>query len=204
MSDTITQRRLLSSRNYTIEYNGVRVFEKGLNKQYSYFVPFEEVPSTPFSLRMYDKTAIILTVVCSVAAIIIAIGFIQSGQITIGNVVFVLALVGIPAALTWFTRKELAGLGVPGNGLILRASQPSAQVVQAFLEALKQAKISYLREAYFDKSVADSPARELQVLLWLKEHGAISDAELQARKQNLSDTKPAGAIGFQPPLHRER
>jgi hypothetical protein len=198
MSDAITQRYLLSSRNYALEYNGVRVLEKGLNKQYSYFVPFEEVPSTPFSLRMYDKTAIILTVVCSVAAIILAIGFVQSGQITIGNIVFIAALVGIPAGLTWYTRKELAGLGVPGNGLILRANRPSAQAVQSFLQALKQAKISYLREAYFDKSVADTPARELQVLLWLKEHGAISSAEFEARKQNLSDTKPAGTIGFQP------
>jgi hypothetical protein len=53
MSDAITQQYLLSSRNYTIEYNGVRVLEKGLNKQFSYFVPFEEVPSTPFSLRLY-------------------------------------------------------------------------------------------------------------------------------------------------------
>ncbi|HEU5098134.1 MAG TPA: hypothetical protein VFU22_03750 [Roseiflexaceae bacterium] len=198
MSDAIIQKRLLSSRNYTLEYNGVRVLEKGLNKQFSYFVPFEEVPSTPFSLRMYDKTAIILTVVCSVAAVIIAIGFIQSGQITIGNIVFVLALVGIPAALTWYTRKELAGLGVPGNGLILRANQPSAQAVQAFLQALKQAKISYLREAYFDKSVADSPARELQVLLWLKEHGAISDGEFETQRQNLSESKPASTIGVQP------
>ena len=198
MSDAITQRYLLSSRNYALEYNGVRVLEKGLNKQYSYFVPFEEVPSTPFSLRMYDKTAIILTVVCSVAAVILAIGFVQSGQITIGNIVFIAALVGIPAGLTWYTRKELAGLGVPGNGLILRANRPSAQAVQSFLQALKQAKISYLREAYFDKSIADTPARELQVLLWLKEHGAISSAEFEARKQNLSDTKPAGTIGFQP------
>jgi hypothetical protein len=64
---------------------------------------------------MYDKTAIILTVVCSVFAVIIAIGILQSGQVTIGNIVFILALVGIPAALTWFTRKELDGLGVPGN-----------------------------------------------------------------------------------------
>jgi hypothetical protein len=198
MIDAITQKHLLSSRNYTIEYNGVRVIEKGLNKHFSFFVPFEEVPSTPFSLRMYDKTAVILTVVCSVLAIILAIGFIQSGQIPIGNIVFILALVGIPAALTWYTRKELAGLGVPGNGLILRANRPSVQAVQAFLQALKQAKISYLREAYFEKSVADSPARELQVLLWLKEHGAISDAEFEARKHNLSDSKPTGAIGFQP------
>jgi hypothetical protein len=198
MSDAITQRYLISSRNFTIEYNGVRVLEKGFNKHYSYFVPFEEVPSTPFSLRMYDKTAIILTVVCSVAAVIIAIGFIQSGQVPIGNIVFIVALVGIPAALTWFTRKELAGLGVPGNGLILRANRPSAEAVQSFLQALKQAKISYLREAYFDKAASNTPAHELQVLLWLKEHGAISHEEFEARKQNLPAAKPAGTIGFQP------
>lgn len=198
MSDAITQQYLLSSRNYTIEYNGVRVLEKGLNKQFSYFVPFEEVPSTPFSLRMYDKTAIILTMVCSVFAVVIAIGILRSGQVTIGNIVFILALVGIPAALTWFTRKELAGLGVPGNGLILRANRPSALAVQAFLQALKQAKISYLREAYFDKAASNGPAHELQVLLWLKEHGAISNGEFEARKQNLSDSKPVGTIGFQP------
>ena len=44
MSDVITQRYLLSSRNFTIEYNGVRVFEKGLNKQFSYFIPYITSP----------------------------------------------------------------------------------------------------------------------------------------------------------------
>ncbi len=198
MSDVITQRYLLSSRNYTIEYNGVRVFEKGFNKQFSYFIPFENVPSTAFSLRMYDKTAIILTVVCSVFAIVIAIGIVQSGQVTIGNILFFLALVGIPAALTWFTRKELAGLGTPGNGLILRANRPSIQAVQSFLQALRQAKISYLREAYFDKATPNTSEDELQRLLWLKEHGAISNDEFEARKQNITSPKPAGVIGFQP------
>ncbi len=198
MSDVFTQQYLLSSRNFTIEYNGVRVVEKGFNKQFSYFVPFEEVPSTPFSLRMYDKTAIILTIVCSVFAVVIAIGVFQSGQVTIGNILFVLALVGIPAALTWFTRKELAGLGVPGNGLILRANRPSPQAVQSFLQALHQAKISYMREAYFDKAAPNTAVDELQMLLWLKEHGAISKDEFEARKQNITSPKSAGAIGFQP------
>ena len=198
MSDSFTQKYLLSSRNFTIEYNGVRILEKGFNKQFSYFVSFENIPSTPFSLRMYDKTAIILTVVCSVFAVVIAIGIFQSGQVTIGNILFFLALVGIPAALTWFTRKELAGLGVPGNGLILRANSPSMQAVQSFLQALQQAKITYLREAYFDKAAPDTSVDELQMLLWLKEHGAISNDEFEARKQNIPSSKPAGAIGFQP------
>src|SRR5262245_44552180 len=69
MNESLVQRRLLSSRTLTAEYNGVRILEKGLNKQFSFFVPFEEIPSTPFSLRIYDKSAIILTVVCSVIAL---------------------------------------------------------------------------------------------------------------------------------------
>lgn len=198
MNNVITQRYLLSSRNFTIEYNGVRVFEKGLNKQLSYFIPFEKVPNTPFSLRIYDKTAIMLTVVCSVFAVVIAIGVLQSGQFGLGNILFLLALVGIPAALTWFTRKELAGLGVPGNGLILRANRPSGAAVQTFLQALQQAKTAYLREAYFDKATPNPSVDELQLLLWLKEHGAISNDEFEARKHNIHSSKPAGAIGFQP------
>lgn len=197
MSNSITQRRLLSSSSLTTEYNGIRVIEKGLNKQFSYFVPFEEIPSTSFSLRIYDKVAIMLTVVCSVFAVILAIGFISSGRITVANILFVALLAGIPAAVTWFSRKELTGLGVPGHGLILRANRPSRQAVQAFLQDVQQAKVLYLREMYFDKAAPDTPADELKKLLWLKEHGAISSDEFEVRKHQIAPAHTAGPLGFQ-------
>jgi hypothetical protein len=197
MSATLVQRRLLSSSTLTTEYNGIRIAEKGLNKQFSYFLPFEEVPSTPFSLRVFDKTAIILTVVCCVFSVILAIGFINSGQISVGNVLFIVCFAGIPAALTWFTRKDLAGFGVPNQGLILRADRPSRQDVQTFLQQVQQDKVAYLREMYFEKTTPENPAQELQILLWLKDHGAISDEEFAARKARQAAPKAAGALGFQ-------
>jgi hypothetical protein len=201
MSDSLIQRRLLASSILTVEYNGIRIVEKGLNKQFSYFVPFEEIPSAPFSLRIYDKVAIMLAVVCGVFALIIAMSFISAQHITLANVLFVLLLAGIPTAITWFTRKELTGFGVPGQGLVLRANRPSPQAVQAFLQLVRQAKITYLREMYFDKVVPDNPADEMKMLLWLKNQEAISSDEFEVRKQKVAPLKTTGSIGFHANKH---
>ena len=50
---------------------------------------------------------------------------------------------------------------------------------------------------YFDKAAPDNPADEMKMLLWLKDHGAVSSDEFEARKQKMSPQKTTGTIGFQ-------
>jgi hypothetical protein len=200
MEASLIQRHFLATTQFTTEYNGVRVARKGLNKQFAYLVPFEEIPSSPFALRVYEKAAIMLTVVCSVVALIMLISMLTSptNPLSIGGIITVVAFAGIPAAITWFTRKELTGFGVPVQGFIINANRPSREAVQSFLQSLHQAKLKYLREMYFDTPSNAAPADELKMLLWLKEQGAISADEFEARKPKGVQPTPSGSIGFAP------
>ncbi len=57
------------------------------------------------SLRTFEKAAMILAIVCCALSVILAIGFINSGQLSAGNVVFTVCFAEVPAALAVLRAK---------------------------------------------------------------------------------------------------
>lgn len=196
--NTLTQKRILASETYTIEYNGVRILETGMNKKAEFLIPFENIPAGSFFRRSFRRDAIILCMFFGVLNFFIILGQINSSDFPQpqGIIVSLLMIVG-PLSVLWYTRQEFVGFGLPGNGIIFHAMKPSRTAVTTFMEQLHQAKVSYLREVYLPE-MRDIPAVEqLRRLIWLKEMGVISASEFTEQKQALGETSVGTTgIGF--------
>lgn len=196
MSARIIQKRFFQSTAFQVEYDGIKINKKDFNRQSESFVRYEEIPSGNFAVRIFDRRLIILSMIFGVLGAFGLLIEISSQPLRIGGLLGALAFIIIPILITWFARNEYIGLGRVGNGVVLQANKPSRQEVKSFVDALQNAKSAYLREIYLDKVPTATPQEELKLLLWLYEHGAINENELQIRRQRLQSPKPTGGFGF--------
>jgi hypothetical protein len=196
MATQLRQRHRMSSVTYTLEYNGVRVDEQGFNKNFSSFIRFEEIQPTPFFLRVFHKAAIVFSMFCGAWLLVYLVGFFSDMPFNPVNYPIMLGLMMVPTLTLWFSRTEVTGYGLPGNGLIITAHKPSRAEVQSFLQAVQEARVRYLRDVYLEHAPPVTPEEELRRLIWLKDVGVISAEELEARRGALFPAPAAGGMGF--------
>lgn len=199
MQQSLTQKTLFRSTQYTIEYNGVRLLQRTLTKQVNVFVRFEEIPNTHFTLTVYHKFLLALALVIGLFAGFFAISMINDPQRAerVPGLLFFLVITAVPALLSWLTRKQFIGFSDEGHTFMLRANKPSQAAVATFLDQLRESKTAYLRDMYLNLGSDRSPSEQLRTLLWLKNHEAITQQELEEQKRKLlPETAHPNRLGF--------
>lgn len=196
---TLEQKTLMSTDTYTLEYNGVRLRQAGMNKNVELLIPFENIPPGQFFQRVFQKGAIITAMFFGVLAFFVIVAQILNRDTfpQPRGLIITVMLILIPAAALWFTRREYIGFGLPGKGVIFDATKPSRQAVATFMQQLHTAKVAYLREVYLN-SAEPAPASEvLRRLIWLTEMGALTQEEFNEGKKGIEEITSAGApLGF--------
>jgi hypothetical protein len=198
MQPSLQQKSLFSTETYTLDYNGVRIQETGVNKNIEGLIPFEHILVSRYFKRTFRPGAIILCMLVNVFNVVFILGqlggsdFYQQPSSAIASFLMIV----IPLAIIWFSRYEYIGYGLPGNGIIFKSNRPSRQAVETFMQHIHTAKVAYLRELYIDKAGSLAADEEIRRLIWLKELGAIEAAEFEHRRQKLSTPSTSSGIGF--------
>ena len=195
----LTQRRFLTKKEFTLEENGVAVFEKNLSRSKKYHVYFENIPPKGQEFTAGSKGFIVGSVIAAILAIICFIVLLIPGnKVEWDAPIFW----GIMAAFLWAlyfsTRKALLLFAQNGAGLVLFKDKPSPQNVESFVKKVFQQRNNYLLKKYGRFSDQETFENKMGRLNFLRAQEVIAESEFESKREEFTGKKPTGTLGFAP------
>jgi hypothetical protein len=195
----LTQARLLVKKEFTLEENGVAVFEKNLSRSKKYHVYFDNIPPKAQEFTVGSRgfvagavVAAILTAFCSILLLIPGTKVEWDAPIFWGIMAIILW------AFYFSTRKALLLFVQNGGGLVLFKDKPSAQSVDSFVKKLFQQRNNYLLRKYGRFSNEESFENKMGRLNYLRTQEVITEQEFEAKREEFTGKKTTGPLGFAP------
>ena len=195
------QPRLLRSRQYKLERDGVAVTEKSLISSHRYHIPFEGIPPKAQEITGFDRKWLTAAIVCTAIALIALPILIFKETRSFREMDGVWFWAGV-AAICWtvfFIKKSaLIIYATERSAFVLYANSPSRQAVDAFIRKLFDARNRYLRSRYGTFTPDEPIAERLNRLEVLRAQEVISEEEYQfmRRQEGSSSSLRQGPIGF--------
>jgi len=190
----LKQRYLNERREFYLEKERIRVYQKDANGEVELFVRYEELGKETRRISKRDGRLYNITISFALFAL----------------VGFVAYLLGYPLLMRWAPLWAIAAIIFfgfylwrrrnyfllrleNGNFLFFLANNPSADALQGFLKEMEEARNRYFRHTYFQIINPDHPDHELARFEQLLRMGIISQPEFEDMKAQLlgEDAEPS-------------
>lgn len=177
--DVLTQRHYLEQRTVRLLDNVVELTQKGFFSGSTLRFPFEQIPEQTLTVTSRPKMAMWFFFAIAVAALLVADLSLIPGLSIGGAVLVILAL------QFWLGKREYVGYDCNGRLLLMLARTPSQDVVEKFMERIREKKSEYLKRTYAFVQPQRRPVDELQKLFALAKEGALTYPEYEAFKREI-------------------
>ena len=197
---SLHQRKLFSTKDYTIKANGLHVRSKTIGTQYEVEIPFEEINVKKVIIK--KKSEIFLLVLSSIFGLVFIANFLMkiSGQPDISwtTLLVLLSITSFCSLVTFFVRVHSYFIPTTNNGLIeIYFGKPTLAETDKFLTDLKQNINLFLKDRYgkIDKDLPKDV--QLSNIMWLRDREIIDEEEFETLKYRLIGKETTNnTIGF--------
>jgi len=191
--DTFQQKKVTGTRTYRLLDDGIMVIVKSFGSVQESKIPYDDVDDQPLLTTAYSKQWLRLTIVFAVMYVVL--GFDEP----LGR--FALSFGGlalISATFLLLSWQKYVRYDAGDYWLQFYASVPSDEEVEAFVARIRDRRGQYLKERYGEPMSGDSPTEQVARLHWLREQGALSDAEFEKLKADIVRhiSEASSVIGF--------
>jgi hypothetical protein len=196
-----TQGRLLNSRHYVLERNGVAVKTSSLLNSHSFHVPFENIPPRPQEITTSPRKWLMAAILFTLISVIALPVLLREGATGVSGLSG-FWLWGVVAVFCWigfFMKRESLLIYAQGqNALILYGDRPSPEEVKAFVRKMFEVRNKFLREKYGRFGPAEPLSERLSRLDFLRDQEVLSEEEYQFMRRTETSDQPRspGPLGF--------